>query len=69
MKKIKITFDNAIPSSFWEAEEVRRMAPTAISENGCLIRFPDRMAPIAAKAIAQWLNERGYREYSVEEVH
>ncbi|MCU0526765.1 MAG: hypothetical protein MUF72_18300 [Elainella sp. Prado103] len=68
MKQIRITFDSKIPQSFWESEQVRKMAPTPLFDNGCLIRLPDRSVGVAIKALSQWMAEQGYQSYSIEQL-
>lgn len=68
MKQIKIVFDSKIPQSFWESEKVKRMVPTPLFENGCLIGLPDRRVHVVMKALAQWMTEQGYQKYSIEQV-
>jgi hypothetical protein len=68
MKQIKITFANKIPNSFWEAESIQRMAPTPLFDYGCLLKFPDRQADNAMRALAKWMAEQGYQKYSIEQM-
>jgi hypothetical protein len=68
MKQIKIIFDSKIPQSFWDSEKVKRMAPTPLFENGCLIRLPERRVHVVIKALSHWMNEQGYQKYSIEQV-
>jgi hypothetical protein len=68
MKQIKITFDSKIPQSFWESDHVQRMAPTPLFDYGCLIRLPDRRAPVVMKALSKWMADQGYQKYSIEQV-
>jgi hypothetical protein len=68
MKQIKISFDSKIPQSFWDSEKVKKMAPTPLFENSCLIRLPERRTHVVIKALAQWMNEQGYQKYSIKQV-
>lgn len=68
MKQIKITFDSKIPDSFWESEQVKRMAPTPLFDNGCLIQLPDRRAQAVIKILSEWMTEQGYQKYSIEQI-
>jgi hypothetical protein len=68
MKQIKITFDRKIPKSFWESEQVQRMAPTPLFDNSCLIRLPNRRAPVVIRAFSKWMSDQGYQRYSIEQM-
>jgi hypothetical protein len=69
MKQIKITFDSKIPQSFWESEQVQRMAPTPLFDYGCLIRLPDRRTRAFIKTLSKWMTDQGYQKYSIEQVN
>jgi hypothetical protein len=66
MKQIKIIFDHKVPQSFWESEQVQKMAPTPLFDYGCLIRLPERRARVVVKVLAQWMTEQGYQKFSIE---
>jgi hypothetical protein len=68
MKQIKITFASKIPQSFWESEQVQRMAPTPLFDYGCLIRLPERRVHVATNALSKWMAEQGYQKYSIEQM-